>query len=226
MLQLHILQLVPCFCDEFCDKITYMDPAFLTRLNDIAEKYNYEFHDCDVVDLTEFSITKPGDFLTSLPDNLYYGENDDVENIQPSLTKTGSFTDTIIGTCSDIEKEVKIEDSLVHENCKIDLRSVEAALSSLEKSISSWEKRRFRSLDLSNSYTSNSSNSSSRNSRTQESRNHSRHTTPHMKSKTTHRLKRLLHNETWKSPVQLAISKQRVIEWLKHQESFMSQLIH
>ncbi|KAH8862262.1 hypothetical protein EWB00_007820 [Schistosoma japonicum] len=219
-----------------------MDPAFLTRLNDIAEKYNYEFHDCDVVDLTEFSITKPGDFLTSLPDNLYYGENDDVENIQPSLTKTGSFTDTIIGTCSDIEKEVKIEDSLVHENCKIDLRSVEAALSckycnifyrylviihtALEKSISSWEKRRFRSLDLSNSYTSNSSNSSSRNSRTQESRNHSRHTTPHMKSKTTHRLKRLLHNETWKSPVQLAISKQRVIEWLKHQESFMSQLIH
>ncbi|KAK4469969.1 hypothetical protein MN116_007467 [Schistosoma mekongi] len=209
-----------------------MDPAFLTQLDSIAEKYNYEFDDCDVVDLTEFSITKPGDFLTSLPDNIYYNENDDVENIQPCLAKTRSFTDTFISTYSDIEKdddhddEGEIEESLIHENCKIDFKSLKAALSSLEKSISSWEKRRFRSLNMSNSYTSNNSSNSSRNNYTQDSRNHSPNTTPHIKSKTPHRLKRLLHNETWKSSVQLSISKQRVIEWLKHQESFMSQLIH
>ncbi|CAH8490175.1 unnamed protein product [Schistosoma turkestanicum] len=212
-----------------------MDPAFITRLNNIAEKYNYEFRDCDIVDLTEFSVTKTGDFLASLPDSMLPDdENDcDVENIQPSITGTGSSTNTTITSIfTDTEKEEKegtkeevgIESPLVNENSKMDFKSVKAALSSLERSVSSWEERRFRPVNMSNSYMSNSS-SSSRMSCTSAFRNHSRDTIPCMKSRSIHRVKRISHVDKWKSPVQISASKQRVIEWLKHQESFMSQFI-
>ncbi|CAH8524192.1 unnamed protein product [Schistosoma bovis] len=121
-----------------------MDPSFMIKLNNIAEKYNYEFRDCDIVDLTEFSVTKTGDFLSSLPDSILSDdENDcDIENIQPSTNRTGSFTNTtIVGTCSDTEKEeeneeeeeedekeVTMESSLFNENSKMDFNNVKAAL--------------------------------------------------------------------------------------------------
>ncbi|CAI2727428.1 unnamed protein product [Schistosoma spindalis] len=213
----------------------------------IAEKYNYEFRDCDIVDLTEFSVTKTGDFLSSLPDSILSDdENDyDIENIQPSTTRTGSFTNTtIVGTCSDTETEkeeeneeeekgeekekekekgeVRIESSLFNENSKMDFNNVKAALCSLEKSVSSWEKRRFGSLNGSNLYTSNSSSSSSSKNSPMlaDNRNQS-----HMKLNNLHSIKKISHKDKWKSPIQISASKQRVIEWLKQQESFMSQFI-
>ncbi|XP_018647206.1 hypothetical protein Smp_103340.1, partial [Schistosoma mansoni] len=109
--------------------ITIMDPSFIIKLNNIAEKYNYEFRDCDIVDLTEFSVTKTGDFLSSLPDSILSDDENccDVENVQPSITKTGSSTNTtIIGTCSDTEKEEEeegekreVESPLFNENSKM-----------------------------------------------------------------------------------------------------------
>uniref|UniRef100_A0A3Q0KJV0 Uncharacterized protein n=2 Tax=Schistosoma mansoni TaxID=6183 RepID=A0A3Q0KJV0_SCHMA len=213
-----------------------MDPSFIIKLNNIAEKYNYEFRDCDIVDLTEFSVTKTGDFLSSLPDSILSDDENccDVENVQPSITKTGSSTNTtIIGTCSDTEKEEEeegekreVESPLFNENSKMDFNGIKAALSSLEKSVSSWEKRRFRQINGSNLHTSNSS-SSGRISPTPDDRNYSRNTIPpSMKSKNNlHYVKRLTHKVKWKSPMEISKSKQRVIEWLKHQESYMSQFI-
>uniref|UniRef100_A0A095C2W1 Uncharacterized protein n=1 Tax=Schistosoma haematobium TaxID=6185 RepID=A0A095C2W1_SCHHA len=221
-----------------------MDTSFMIKLNNIAEKvYNYEFRDCDIVDLTEFSVTKTGDFLSSLPDSILSDdENDcDIENIQPSTNRTESFTNTtIVGTCSDTEKEEENEEeeeedekevtmgsSLFNVNSKMDFNNVKAALCSLEKSVSSWEKRRFGSLNGSNLYTSNSSSSSTKNSPIPGSdRNHSKdRILSHMKSNNLHHIKRISHKDKWKSPIQLSASKQRVIEWLKQQESFMSQFI-
>ncbi|VDP62658.1 unnamed protein product [Schistosoma curassoni] len=165
--------------------------------------YNYEFRDCDIVDLTEFSVTKTGDFLSSLPDSILSDdENDcDIENIQPSTNRTGSFTNTtIVGTCSDTEKEeeneeeedekeVTMESSLFNENSKMDFNNVKAALCCSD-------------------------------------RNHSKdRILSHMKSNNLHHIKRISHKDKWKSPIKLSASKQRVIEWLKQQESFMSQFI-
>ncbi|VDP80304.1 unnamed protein product [Schistosoma mattheei] len=142
-----------------------MDPSFMIKLNNIAEKYNYEFRDCDIVDLTEFSVTKTGDFLSSLPDSILSDdENDcDIENIQPSTNRTEKEEENEEEEEED-EKEVTMESSLFNENSKMDFNNVKAALCSLEKSVSSWEKRRFGSLNGSNLYTSNSSSSSTKNS--------------------------------------------------------------
>uniref|UniRef100_A0A3Q0KJT5 Uncharacterized protein n=1 Tax=Schistosoma mansoni TaxID=6183 RepID=A0A3Q0KJT5_SCHMA len=81
----------------------------------------------------------PIDFLSSLPDSILSDDENccDVENVQPSITKTGSSTNTtIIGTCSDTEKEEEeegekreVESPLFNENSKMDFNGIKAALS-------------------------------------------------------------------------------------------------
>ncbi|CAH8843419.1 unnamed protein product [Trichobilharzia szidati] len=183
------------------------------------------------------------DTTSSLHENIVHGINEESEDEDKTVEEEGEEDNS---TTSDVEIPMNRgyhHDYRYYSNHDDEKNSngIKAALSLLEKSVSSWEKRRNRSMDASTTFTSSDSRKYSLTNYSEDT--NSRNTLLQIKSKMNNRRYRRhhrnynnhsypytkrLHMRRQQSPV-LSVSstsKERVIQWLIDQQLYLSQLIH